>query len=589
MSNSDGSNYTAVIDQDEVTEEVRNIAVKYDPLNRSGGEGFYVEDGVLKIDDEKVMKEHSIIENKVPNDSINIVELPSETGKLVHQYGKNGFKLFNLPELRDGEIVGLIGKNGIGKSTVLKILSRTQIPNFGDFATKSTIDRLLNEFTGTRLQSHIESLRDNSEDIIYKPQRVSKSQLPDDKSVQEFLTGREISVSKFEDKLELSSIMNSNLEELSGGERQRVYIAAVLMSDADTYFIDEPTSFLDIRQRFKIGRLIKEHIEETEAKCIIVEHDMAFLDLVSDYINIIYGENNGYGVVSKQMTSKNGINSYVDGYLPREDIQIRPNKIAFSSIEERTDVFGNLSFKYPSFSKTFDSFSLSVKSGSVYENEVLGIVGQNALGKTTFANVLSGRIEPDNSDLSVNKTISYKPQYPSSSADITVQELFMSKTDTTSIKFKNRIYRPLGLDNFYENSISDLSGGELQRVAVGLCLSREADAYLLDEPSAYLDIESRAKVSSTLRKFARDMSKPVMIIDHDLFVIDRIADRVIHFEGKPGKEGLANSPQKTKEGMNDFLSNIGITFRRDRDTNRPRANKHDSQLDREQKKNNNYY
>lgn len=589
MSDSDGSNYTAVIDQDEVTEEVRNIAVKYDPLNRSGGEGFYIEDGVLKIDDEKVMREHKIIQNKIPNNSVNIVELPSETGELVHQYGKNGFKLFNLPELREGDIIGLIGKNGIGKSTVLKILSRTQIPNFGDFTTESTIDRFLNRFKGTRLQSHIESLKDNSENIIYKPQRVSESQLPSNKSVREFLTGREISVSKFEDELELSGIMNSNLEELSGGERQRVYIAAVLMSDADTYLIDEPTSFLDIRQRFKIGRLIKKHIKETEAKCIIVEHDMAFLDLVSDYINIIYGENNGYGVVSKQMTSKNGINSYVNGYLPREEIQIRPEKIAFSSIEERTEVFGEVSFEYPRFSRTFDDFILNVESGSVYENEVLGIVGQNALGKTTFANILSGRIQPDNRDLSVDKKISYKPQYPSSSTDKTVQELFISKTDTTSIKFKNRIYRPLELDNFYENPISELSGGELQRVAVGLCLSREADAYLLDEPSAYLDIESRAKVSSTLRKFARDMSKPVMVIDHDLFVIDRIADRVIHFEGTPGKEGRANTPQKTKKGMNDFLSNIGITFRRDRDTNRPRANKHNSQLDREQKKNDNYY
>jgi ATP-binding cassette subfamily E protein 1 len=581
-------NYTAVIDQDEVTQEVKDIAVKYDPLNRSGDEGFHVtSDGELHIDEDKVMKEHKIVENKIPNDSVRIVELPSESGKLVHQYGKNGFKLYNLPEVPEGEIVGLIGRNGIGKSTILKILSGIQNPNFGDNEEDTSLEEFVGEYAGTRLGEFVKLVASDNADIVYKPQMVSENQVSNT-TVESFLSSRDLPISKLEDELELSSIRDSYMEDLSGGERQRVYIAAILLTDADAYFIDEPSSFLDIQQRFNIARLIRNRVLESGTRCIIVEHDMAFLDLVSESVYVVYGSPGNFGVTSKKMTSKSGINSYARGYLPRDDIQIRKDEITFSRIEDRTETFGDTLFEYPSIKKSYDTFELNIQSGEIYESEVLGIVGKNALGKTTFAEILAGKKEADE-DIDVNKKVSYKPQYPDSSSDRTVQELFLSITDTTSVKFKNRIYRPLELDSIYENELSNLSGGELQRVSIGVCLSREADVYLIDEPSAYLDIESRANVSSVLRKFARDISKPVMVIDHDLFVIDRIADRVINFEGVSGRNGYANSPQSTKQGMNDFLSEIGTTFRRDRETNRPRANKPDSQLDREQRKEGNYY
>ncbi|MFC7193920.1 hypothetical protein ACFQL4_03500 [Halosimplex aquaticum] len=106
--NSRDEEYVAVIDQDEVTDEVRDIAVKYDPLNRSGREGFHVtEDGELHIDDSKVMAEHRLIEKKIPNDAVRIVPLPSASGQLVHQYGENGFRLHELPIPEEGSVVGL--------------------------------------------------------------------------------------------------------------------------------------------------------------------------------------------------------------------------------------------------------------------------------------------------------------------------------------------------------------------------------------------------------------------------------------------------------------------------------------------------
>lgn len=585
------SNYTAIIDQDNVTDEIKDIAVKYDPLNRSGKEGFHVtDDGELHIDEHKVMREHRIIQNKIPNDSIEIVELPSASGTEIHKYGKNGFRLFELPIPGNGQIVGLLGRNGIGKSTILRILAGELEPNMGNPTTTPSFEKLLEKYSNTRLESHITELVNDNAKVVYKPQMVSESLMQDDVTVREFLSSRDQKVSSISEELSLDSIIDSKMSSLSGGERQRVYIAGTLLTDADTYLIDEPSSFLDIGQRFKVSELIKDYIRDQDSKCIVVEHDLAVLDMISDHIHVIYGEPSNFGVTSKRMTSKQGINDYVTGRLSRDDIQIRSYKIEFrDSVEGKDSVLGSPRFEYPSFTKSFENFTLETQSGKIHDNEVVGIVGENALGKSTFAKVLSGELEPNNTELNLDISFSYKPQYPESSSSNTVDGVLSKVTNIYDGQFQNHVYNPLDIDPISDSRIKDLSGGEIQRVSIAVCLAREADVYLLDEPSAYLDVETRSNVATSLRRYARNSSKPVMVIDHDLFVIDRIADNIIRFDGEPSKNGTANSPVNVEDGMNKFLSDMDTTFRRDGDTNRPRSNKKGSQMDREQKRNNNYY
>lgn len=585
------SNYTAIIDQDNVTDEIKDIAVKYDPLNRSGKEGFHVtDDGELHIDEHKVMREHRIIQNKIPNDSIEIVELPSASGTEIHKYGKNGFRLFELPIPENGQIVGLLGRNGIGKSTILRILAGELEPNMGNPTTTPSFEKLLENYSNTRLESHITELVNDNAKVVYKPQMVSESLMQDDVTVREFLSSRDQKVSSISEELSLDSIIDSKMSSLSGGERQRVYIAGTLLTDADTYLIDEPSSFLDIGQRFKVSELIKDYIRDQDSKCIVVEHDLAVLDMISDHIHVIYGEPSNFGVTSKRMTSKQGINDYVTGRLSRDDIQIRSYKIEFrDSVEGKDSVLGSPRFEYPSFTKSFENFTLETQSGKIHDNEVVGIVGENALGKSTFAKVLSGELEPNNTELNLDISFSYKPQYPESSSSNTVDGVLSKVTNIYDGQFQNHVYNPLDIDPISDSRIKDLSGGEIQRVSIAVCLAREADVYLLDEPSAYLDVETRSNVATSLRRYARNSSKPVMVIDHDLFVIDRIADNIIRFDGEPSKNGTANSPVNVEDGMNKFLSDMDTTFRRDGDTNRPRSNKKGSQMDREQKRNNNYY
>lgn len=579
--------YIAVIDQDEVTDEVRDIAVKYDPLNRSGHEGFYVtDDGELHIADALVMEEHKLIEKKIPNDAIQIVPLPSETGQLVHQYGENGFRLYNLPAPQDGSVVGLLGRNGIGKSTALHILAGRLTPNFGDPAAVTDWRAAVQSFRGTSLQTHVERLGRGEITAAYKRQQVESTAVGSDETVRERLAETDDSLVS---DLQLQSVMARKVVNLSGGERQRVAIAETLSADSDLYLFDEPSSFLDVGQRLTTARTIRDRVRDANAAAIVVEHDLATLDLLSDTVHITYGEPGGFGVVSQRLSTRNGINQFLEGRLKEDNVQIRRNSIEFPTASDRRVHRSNPVLEYPTLEKHFEDFSLTVESGRINEAETIGIVGANALGKTTFVKLLAGSIEAGGCDISEHATISYKPQHITPDSQGTVRERFGPIADIYSQSFTTQIGDPFDLEALYDRPLDDLSGGELQRVGVALCLARDADLYLLDEPSAYLDVDRRVSLADGIRRFTKRTKRPVFVVDHDVFLIDRVVDRLIVFEGTPSERGQATAPQPMRDGMNAFLGSLGVTFRRDTRTGRPRVNKPGSQLDREQKRRGEYY
>jgi ATP-binding cassette subfamily E protein 1 len=140
-----------------------------------------------------------------------------------------------------------------------------------------------------------------------------------------------------------------------------------------------------------------------------------------------------------------------------------------------------------------------------------------------------------------------------------------------------------------ERNLDDLSGGERQRVAIAAALSEDADLYVMDEPSAHLDVEQRVQATTAIRRYAENHDETVLVIDHDIYMIDLLADRLMVFDGEPSEYGHAGVPQEMRAGMNDFLQDLEITFRRDERTKRPRINKPDSQLDRKQKRQGEFY
>ncbi len=205
---------------------------------------------------------------------------------------------------------------------------------------------------------------------------------------------------------------------------------------------------------------------------------------------------------------------------------------------------------------------------------------------------MAGLEEPDKGEVpSEDLKVSHKPQYISPKFDGTVQELFheeVGKVINTEW-FKSDVNRPLSIDPLLDCDIGSLSGGELQRVAIALCLARPADIYLLDEPSAFLDVEQRLAAARAIKKIVESRDVVAFIVEHDIVTIDYLSDRLMIFSGKPSIEGYAMKPADLRTGMNIFLEMMGITFRRDPQTGRPRVNKEDSKLDRLQKESGEYY
>jgi len=137
--------------------------------------------------------------------------------------------------------------------------------------------------------------------------------------------------------------------------------------------------------------------------------------------------------------------------------------------------------------------------------------------------------------------------------------------------------------------VQNLSGGELQRVAIVLALAKPCDIYLIDEPSAYLDSEQRVIASRVMKRWIMSAKRAAFVVEHDFIMATYLADKVILFDGEPAKETYCTSPETMVSGMNKFLKLMDITFRRDPTNFRPRINKMDSQKDQEQKKVGNYF
>jgi ATP-binding cassette subfamily E protein 1 len=577
----------AVVDRDRCKPgKCSQECYKYCPVVRTGGEAVVIDKKAMIS--EELCVGCGICVKKCPFSAIMIVGLPHELeGREVHRYGENGFVLYNLPIPRKGHVVGLLGPNGTGKTTAVKILSGQLKPNLGK--EEADWDEIFDRFAGTELLDYLKGIVSGIKTSV-KPQYIEAIPKVYRGTAEELLakvdeTGK---MDELVDKLELRNSLKRDIKNLSGGELQRLAIAASLLRDADFYFFDEVTSYLDIYQRTSVAKVIREKAEEKPV--LIVEHDIAILDMLADYVHITYGEPSVYGVVTYPKGVRVGINQYLNGYLPDENIRIRDKPIEFDVFQPRESELETILLEYPSFRKTLDGFTLRAEGGDIKKSEVLGIVGPNATGKSTFVKIIAGVLEDDDKKMDVELKTSYKPQYIRVDVDTTVKAFLTSiNPAVTSSYYKTEFLKPLRIEELMDRRLTDLSGGELQRVAIVACLLREADLYLLDEPSAHLDVEQRTEAARIIRRFALNSKKSVFVVDHDIYLIDMISDRLVVFGGKPGREGKSSKPLSMKDGMNRFLSNLGITFRRDEETKRPRVNKLNSRLDREQKSKGEYY
>ncbi len=566
--------------------------IRYCPPVRTGSEAVVIgEDGKAVISEELCVG-CGICVHKCPFDAIRIIGLPEELeGELVHQYGENGFQLYRLPCPRSGMVVGLLGPNGIGKTTVISILSGELVPNLGEYDEDPTWEPVLEHFAGTEIHDYLIKIAEGEWKSAMKPQYVDQLGKVYKGKVSTLLKKADHhgKLSDVKDDLELSSFLNKDVKKISGGEMQRLAIAATLLKERDVYFFDEPSSYLDIYQRLQVAKAIQGISEEKPT--VVVEHDLAVFDFLATNVYLMYGSEGAFGVISHPRQVRTAINVYLDGYMREENVRFRDTAIKFESHPPRKEWSKVQLLRFKALKKRFKNFTLETGEGKLGVGEVVGVVGPNATGKTTFVKMLAGEVKPTAGEVSSEVVVSYKPQYLETDFGGTVRELFMTEIfeEFSEDYFQGQILQPLGVLPHLERELKSLSGGELQRVAIALCLGREADLYLIDEPSAYLDSNQRMQAAKTIRRTMEKKGLSGFIVDHDVYFLDLVSDSLMVFGGEPGVKGYGEGPFGMRDGMNRFLKMVDITFRRDNETNRPRINKSGSSLDREQKAKGEYY
>jgi len=562
------------------------------PRVRTGDETIKLTKRGYPMISEKLCVGCGICVNKCPFDAIKILGLPEEMeSEIVHHFGENQFRLYRLPTPQTGQVVGLLGPNGIGKTTTLSILSGEIIPNLGDLEGEATWEKVLDHFAGREIHDYLEIVSKGNLKVAIKPQYVDNIPKVTKGKVMDLLA----SVSRVDEmeeiikSLEISKVLDRDISQLSGGELQRVAIAATLMKDADVYFFDEPSSYLDIYQRLKVAQIIQNISQEK--RVLVIEHDLAVLDFLADVSHIMYGEKGAYGVLAQPRAVRNAINTYLEGMLKEENVRFRERPIKFHVHPPRAEWHTEPIIRFDPLEKKLGDFVLETGEGNIHEGEVVGVVGPNATGKTTFVQMLAGLMDPTNGKVESPVKISYKPQYIKPEYDCTVREMFYTELgeDFGGTFWATQISRPLSLTPLYEKNMQTLSGGELQTVSVAAALGKKADLYLLDEPSAYLDSNQRMEMARTIRRVMEKGATSALVVDHDVYFLDIISDSIMVFSGESGVHGVGEGPFDLRDGMNRFLKDVGISFRRDNDTNRPRINKQGSRLDREAKSTGEFY
>ena len=521
----------------------------------------------------------------MPFEAIHIINLPEELKQdPIHRYGENQFELFSLPTPIFGKVVGVLGRNGIGKSTAIKVLAGVLKPNLGK-KKQASYKELIEYFKGTEAQSFFEKLQAGKIKVSYKPQQVDLIPKAKKGKVRDLLKKvDEKQLDKIAEQLEITNILDNDIKKISGGELQRVAIAATVLRKANLYIFDEPTSYLDIKQRIKVSKFIRSLADEDTA-ILVVEHDLIILDYITDLVHIMYGKEDCYGIVAQPRATRTSINTYLSGFLREENIRFRDNEIKFGLRAKTKEKTGPELTGWSEIKKKLGRFQLTASSGEVNKKDVIGILGENGIGKTSFIKILAGEIKPQKGSITKKIKVSYKPQYLESESE----ELVLVVLKDAIKKYTNQIINPLNIKPLLNKKLNELSGGELQRVSIALCLGQDADLYLLDEPSAYLDVEQRLIISKIIKDLMEKKGRTALIVDHDLLFIDYLSQKLLVFEGIPAEKGEVKGPFAMEQGMNIFLEDLNITFRRDEESKRPRVNKEGSVKDREQKSKGKYY
>ncbi|KAJ4879436.1 ABC transporter E family member 1 [Raphanus sativus] len=523
----------------------------------------------------------------------------------IHSYGPNSFKLHRLPVPVRGDIVGLVGPRSIGKTTALKILAGELTPNLGRF-NDPPLDWLTirTHLHDKHLRRFLAQVVNHKLKVVFKPQQVPQDYMG--LAVGEILR-------KVDDRKDLRALILCFLDlktpsvkfhHLDIRAQHRVTLAAALLQDADVYIFDDISSFLDMRQRFMVAQLIRS-LKTAKSYVIVVDNDLSVIDYVSDYMYIMYGEPEAYGVFSEQYFDvETGIEFYLRGFDPIEDNLIRGDPLIFERhLEPDPEPLIGRRYSYPHMTTNHLKHKMKVEGGNLHDCQIHLVLGDQGTGKSTFIKLLAGFLPPDGVEPWCPEYLkSYKPKKISFIRACTVRAAL--ETRCFHHRFVSDVIEPLQIDRLMGRKLTSLSPGERQRVAITFCLMKDAHVYLIDEPSLDLDSDMRIRVALAIRKHILRIQRAAVVVENDFLMAAYLADKVILVEpsidtasclprdiARPVSGFSVSSPCDRVAGFNLLLEKLNITFRQVPDSSRltPRVNKAGSMEDKTQKLNGNFY
>jgi energy-coupling factor transport system ATP-binding protein len=439
--------------------------------------------------------------------------------------------------IKDGEVVLLCGESGCGKSTLIRMINGL-IPNYyrGKLSGKVTVDGC------DTASSQLHELAEHVASVFQNP----KTQFYNVDSTEEMvfsLENRGMSREEMDErlkrtvkKLRMDNLVGRNLFKMSGGEKQKVACACADTSDADIIVLDEPSSNLDLHTIRELADIIKRW--KSEGKTVVIaEHRLYYILPIADrvlYLNKgkIELECSPNELIALGKEKLNGMG------LRSTDILNLP--VHSKDVNEKDKVIlANFHYIYPGRLQE----SLNVPKVNVARNAIIGIVGDNGAGKSTFARALCGLDRRASGSIELNGELLARRKRLKKTfmvmqdvghqlfTDEVHEEMVFSldKVDDNSETLISEILEELNLKDKSERHPHSLSGGEKQRVAIGSAVISDRDVIVFDEPTSGLDYRHMKAVSGLIKDL-KEKGKTVFIVTHDPELIAECCDELIYMQ-----------------------------------------------------------
>ena len=491
------------------------------------------------------------------------------------------FKDVNF-EIHDNERIGLVGENGVGKSTLLKILTKEDTPSSGSitFARDMKIGYLEQQpkYDGMTVKEVIYSSFKELNDISKRMREIENDMSSCEDmdrlnrlvEIYSTLTEKYELLGGYDQETKYNTVItglnfseefcNQQFETLSGGQKTKVLLAKTLLINPDLLLLDEPTNYLDIDAL----NWLEQYLNSYKGSVVVVSHDRYFLD---NCVNNIYeltpigieeyqGNYSDY-VVEKQRRFEERTKDYEDQQkrIKKMDEQIKWMKSTGSNvlkskahqIEHRLEkmdkidkpkIFtrkmklsleGNTGSKkiidFNNIAQGFDDILFSGVTGSVFANDSIGIVGHNGVGKTTLIRTLLGELPALDGDVKIGDTIKvgYLDQESKFEDDSkSILDVYCASTNTGQGQARNELAKLLFTQDEVFKQVSLLSGGEKKRLKLAILIKNNPNLLVLDEPTNHLDLTSREELEKTLIDYKGTM----LFVSHDRYFLNKIANKI---------------------------------------------------------------